>query len=165
MSAPRMMFWPTGHRYVNAVVVSGLLSRRVFLTDRLLSQYSREEIALVLLHEIAHVQRLHSWIRLLPVLLIVPAMLLVLQCFQAMLLVLACSAVLGIFLGLIFVTCRWTEFDADRQAICLAVQFLGMDEMQARQKFSEVLRRIYEDNKVDRTSWSHPSLRQRLNAL
>lgn len=159
---PRVLLWPTGCRFSNAAIVNGLGGKRILITDRLLLNYTMRQMEWIVLHEIAHVNRFHSWIRLLPAWIAVPALLGSLQAFEGWTLVIAMLSIAILFGGLVIATCWWTEMDADRTAIRLGSQWWGLNREEAASEYIGVLLRIYRDNRTDRTSWTHPSLKQRV---
>lgn len=161
-SPPRVLLWPTGCRFSNAAIVNGMGAKRILITDRLLLNYTMHQIEWIVLHEIAHVHRLHSWVRLLPAWIAVPALLGSLQAFEGWTLVAAMLSIAAIFAGLIIATCWWTEMDADRTAIRLGSEWWGLSREDAAAEYIGVLERIYRDNRTERTSWTHPSLKQRI---
>jgi STE24 endopeptidase len=65
--------WHTGGRMVNAAVTGCLPSfRYIFLTDRMLDQFSEDQVAAVVAHELGHVRGKHLLLRVLAML--VPAL-------------------------------------------------------------------------------------------
>lgn len=159
---PRVLLWPTGCRLSNAAIVNGLGVKRLLITDRLLLNYTMHQIEWIVLHEIAHVNRYHSWVRLLPAWIAVPALFGSLQIFEGWVLVTVLLSVAIVFGVLIIATCWWTEMDADRTAIRLGSQWWGLSRDEAAARYIAVLQRIYGDNRTERTSWTHPSLKQRI---
>lgn len=61
----KVVQWDTGNRIHNAMV-AGILGRFrvVMVSDRLLKELTQSEIAMVILHEVAHVKRLHVPLRI-----------------------------------------------------------------------------------------------------
>jgi Zn-dependent protease with chaperone function len=159
---PRVLLWPTGCRYSNAAIVQGLGGKRLLITDRLLLNYTMPQIEWIVLHEIAHVCRFHSWVRLIPAWIAVPSLLGALQAFEGWSLVAVILAIALVFGVLIMATCWWTEIDADRTAIRMGERWMGLSREAAAAQYVDVLRRIYRDNRLERTSWTHPSLEQRI---
>ncbi|XZE42810.1 M48 family metalloprotease [Pirellulaceae bacterium SH467] len=159
---PRVLLWPTGCRYSNAAIVSGFRGKRLLITDRLLLNYTMRQIEWIVLHEIAHVRRYHSYVRLLPAWIGVPALLGALQTLDGWLLVLAMLSIGVVFGILVIATCWWTEMDADRGAIRMGARWFGLNHEEAASEYIHVLSRIYRDNRMERTSWTHPSLQQRI---
>lgn len=162
---PIPLRWPTASRSSNAVFISGGFNGRLLMTDRLLDSFDEDEISLVLLHEISHARRKHYLVRLLPVLLVVPLVLWAMKALSGFTLIFVSIAILVGFLGLVKATCWWTELDADKHTIRLAQRLLGIDRARATIEYSKVLNRIYHDNRIHRTSWSHPSLDRRISAM
>lgn len=159
---PRVLLWPTGCRFSNAAIVGGFRGKRLLITDRLLLNYTMRQIEWIVLHEIAHVRRFHSWVRLLPAWIGVPALLGTLPTLEGWLLVFAMLSIGLVFGILVIATCWWTEMDADRAAIRMGERWFGMNPEEAASQYIQVLGRIYRDNRMERTSWTHPSLQQRI---
>ena len=168
---PRILQWPTGCRMANAAVI-GLFcyGRKLLLTDALLQRLSDRELSMVVLHELAHCIRFHAWIRMLPTFVAVAMLLGAMTFLSGAWLTLSCVAILGLFVASLIAICWWSEFDADRVAVDLAVRSgngAGR-EMQLSVhvwELCEALRKIYGSKNRERSSWMHPSCVQRIAAI
>lgn len=174
------LVWPTNGQVANAVVAGfAARTRYVYLTDRLLQLLDEDELEAVLLHEAAHIQRWHLWLRML--LLALPMMLwgVVAQGWPAasvslqhmiaeagipsiaqttLLLPLLACLYAAVVLG---ATSRWLEFDADLFALKHQSHAANQDPplVAALSKLATVT------PDADRSSWMHPSLRSRIEFL
>jgi len=162
---PLVYLWPTGCRFSNAVLVGNMFSKKLLLTDKLLLTFHQRELEWITLHELAHTNRCHQLIRLLPTALVIPALYLILSQAEGLILVVSSLALFASFAGMIAATCWWTEWDADSQAIKHGSRFYGMDLVSSGEEYSSVLRKLYGSNGNQRTSWTHPSLTHRLVAI
>ena len=170
-NVPRVLHWPTGCRMANAAVV-GLFGygRKLLLTDALLQRLSDRELSMVVLHELAHCVRFHSWIRMVPTLGAVTLLLVAMNFLAGVWLSLSCVAILGLFVACLIATCWWTEFDADRVAIEFAVRSESGTGRETQlpvhaSELCEALSKIYGSRNMERTSWMHPSCSQRIAAI
>ncbi len=170
-SVPRVLHWPTGCRMANAAVV-GLFGygRKLLLTDALLQRLNDRELSMVVLHEMAHCIRYHSWIRMVPTLIAVTMLLVAMNFFAGVWLSLSCVAILGLFVAGLIATCWWTEFDADRVAIEFAVRSengTGRETLLpiCASELCQALSKIYGSRNMERSSWMHPSCSQRMAAI
>lgn len=164
-TCPSILFWPTNCRISNAVIVSGLFQQRLLLTDRLLLRFTSTEIELIVLHELAHSIRRHAIVRLLPAVVSIPILACVMTSLSGMSLMIACTVLAVAFPFALVATCWWTEKDADKWAIRFAVQLKGFTIDEAKDRYGKVIRKLYHDNGIRRSSWSHPSCEQRLAAF
>jgi Zn-dependent protease with chaperone function len=162
---PHIYLWPTSCRFSNAVLVGSMLNKKLLLTDKLLLTFHRRELEWITLHELAHITRHHQLIRLLPTALALPALYLVLTETDGVSLLLSSLALFLSFAGMITATCWWTEWDADARAIRYGSQFYKIDLAIAGAEYSSVLIKLYGANGTHRTSWTHPSLRKRIEAV
>jgi Zn-dependent protease with chaperone function len=142
-----------------------MLNKKLLLTDRLLLTFHQRELEWITLHELAHITRHHHLIRLLPTALVLPALYLVLSETDGVSLLLGSLALFLSFAGMITATCWWTEWDADARAIRYGSQLYKIDLSTAGAEYSSVLLKLYGDNGTHRTSWTHPSLKKRLEAV
>ena len=170
-NVPRVLHWPTGCRMANAAVV-GLFGygRKLLLTDALLQKLSDRELSMVVLHELAHCARFHSWIRMVPTLVAVTLLLVAMNFLAGVWLSLSCLAIFGLFVACLIATCWWTEFDADRVAIEFAVRSgsgTGRETLLPlhASELCEALSKIYGSRNMERISWMHPSCSQRIAAI
>lgn len=171
----RAVRWDTSGRGFNAMV-AGVVApfRTVLISDRILDELPRPQLAMILLHEAAHVRRRHIAIRML---LLAPA-------WAAAVTVSrlaagtdwgpAAGTVTGIALTALVL--RWvahrTELDADAHACRLAVQAaksvdgIPASERAAADALADALVRVTaESHLAQASSWMHPSLRTRLDSL
>lgn len=162
---PKIYLWPTGCRAANAVLLGTWLSKKLLITDKLLLSFHQRELEWIALHELAHSTRRHHLVRLIPTAVALPALYLMLSGIDGLLLSVGCVFLFFLFAGLIAATCWWTEWDADAQAIRYGGRHLNQSLLEASQEYSAVLRKLYHTNNSDRTSWTHPSLKHRLNAI
>lgn len=167
--------WQTGGRNWNAMVAGFLPGvRTLLLSDRMLDELPRDQLAMVLLHEAAHLRRKHVPLRavtVLPAWAVGASVTGWLGDGQGALVV---GSAVGIALTLCLL--RWvayrTEFDADRHACLLAERFGGTcrdvpaDLTTASAALAAALLRVTEDQPAARRpTWLHPGLGQRLSAL
>ncbi len=166
--------WLTGMKSSNALVAGFFPGMRTMLiSDRLLRDLSRPEVAMVILHELAHVRRGHIWIRMLAM---APSWLAA----WAISATLTPSPLVSVAtnlvaIGLTLVTLRLvahaTEHDADRWACVMSMRLpAGFDPPEtmasAAERYSDALCTVTgSDQANDRASWLHPSVRQRCNHL
>ena len=170
-SVPRILLWPTGCRMANAAVV-GLFrfGRKLLLTDALLQKLNDQELSMVVLHELAHCVRYHAWLRMLPTLAAVALLLGAMTFFSGICLSMICVAILGFFIASLISICWWTEFDADRVAIELAIRSedgLRRDNRVSVhvQELCDALNKIYGSKNRRQSSWMHPSCSRRIAAI
>lgn len=168
---PRILQWPTGCRMANAAVV-GLFryGRKLLLTDALLQRLNDRELSMVVLHEMAHCVRFHAWIRMLPTLIAIALLLSAMTWMSGVWLSLTCFFLLVLFVISLVSVCWWTEFDADRTALEVAVRsHQGSDRnsllSEHGQTLCDALIKIYGSRNRKRASWMHPSCEQRIAAI
>ena len=166
--------WDTGGQSANAMV-AGLIGRReLWLTDRLIDTLTPPQLAMVVLHEIAHVRRRHMAIRVLS---LVPAWIVpiaVARHFDQTAPAMLASSVVGIAMTML--TLRMVahrgEYDADATACDLAaaigggVDHVPPDRDTAAAVLAETLVRVTADaTSSDRGGWLHPSTASRVRRL
>ncbi len=166
--------WHTEMKSCNAVV-AGFIPRlrSLLVTDRLLRDLSKNEIAMVLLHEIAHVRRGHVWLRVVSM---GPAW--VLASTIASFMPDSAAAAIGTnLLGIAFtlltlrLVAHATEYDADRVACELSMQLpVELDppltKSMAADRYGQTLRRVtLAESRSDRSTWLHPSVHDRCERL
>jgi Zn-dependent protease with chaperone function len=164
-TSPSVFLWPTNCRMSNAVIVNGLLHKKLLLTDRLMLRFTPREIELIVLHELAHCIRRHGIVRLLPAVVTIPLLAWAMTTFTGTSLMLICSLLAIAFPLLLIATCWWTEWDADKMAIELAIEHKGLTRAEACDFYAQVIQKLYRDNGIRRSSWSHPSCEQRIAAF
>ena len=148
-------------------------------SDRLLKVLSQAELKMIVLHEASHVRRHHALIRGLPMLFAFVGMILIAwfadqapttrdQSVLAIALVatVACLLLMIVSLGVI---ARWTEYDADREAIELSGRlavgcqpYATQDRLQAARDLVSSLRTICPAGDEYRRNWLHPSIASRI---
>ena len=181
----RLVIWDTGNRAHNAMI-AGLCGRfRVLvLSDRLIQELSREQLAMVVLHEVAHVKRFHVPLRILSLL---PAWMLAMMTqsganmmadWQSELAALAAwSATISSMVGIIATAMilRWVsyriEFDADRFAcrsaatVARHVAGVPVDQSTAQRSLADALRCVSGPASSGDSSWLHPAINDRVDAI
>jgi Zn-dependent protease with chaperone function len=178
----RIVVWQTGGRTHNAMIAGlGGRFRVLMVSDRLLRELLPEQLAMVILHEVAHARRRHALLRILalvPVWLLGGGLQRVLngvdrpEWMAAWAASIAAAASLA---GTVLVL-RWashaTEFDADAVACDLAVhvssQIVGVPgtSADAGRALAGALRRVTDGcPSARRSSWLHPGIDQRADRL
>jgi len=171
----QILRWHTGNRSFNAMVTGFIPPLRTLLiSDRLLDELPQEQVAMVVLHEAAHLRRFHVPLRMLT---IVPAWLL-----GGFTTRLAGDHPWGIIAGTIVaialtlialrIAAFRTELDADLHACRIAVNMADRIEgvpatyQQASTALSSALMRITLEHPTARkASWLHPGVSQRIGSL
>ena len=173
--------WRTGGTLYNAMV-AGFIGRfrTVLVSDRLLDELPREQTAMVILHEAAHLKRFHLPLRiasLIPVWLIgLGATQLAHHSSQPYLAdsaeLLGAIATITMTLVALRIVSYWTEFDADAMACRLAEDISGkVDHVptsacDAARELSSALQRVTFGNETARrASWLHPSIDARVSRM
>jgi Zn-dependent protease with chaperone function len=164
-TSPSVFLWPTNCRMSNAVIVNGLFQKKLLLTDRLMLRFTPMEIELIVLHELAHCIRRHGIVRLLPAVVTIPLLAWTMHSLTGTSLMLICSLLAIAFPLFLIATCWWTEWDADKKAIELAIEYKGLTRSEACDDYAQVIQKLYRDNGIRRSSWSHPSCEQRIAAF
>ena len=173
----RAVRWDTGGTQFNAMV-AGFIGpcRRLYISDRVLDELPRSQIAMIVLHEVAHLRRRHIPIRILAVLPAWGAGHLAADFAETWTPTWASAIGLavGLFItmGLLGFASRATEHDADRWA-CSAAERIARtgiagvpaDAESAAMALTTVLRRITGRDASDRRTWLHPSVQQRAETL
>ena len=192
MRSCRIVMWDTGGRTHNAMI-AGLLGRfRVLLlSDRLVDELNRQQLAMVILHEVAHAKRFHIPLRIVA---LVPAWLAgaaidrglaSAAALQADASQLAAGSQLAAWAGTIgsavsilatVLILRWvsyrSEFDADRIACRLAPEVakhcaeVPATEAGARLQLAAALLHVTAESDASRqASWLHPGIVDRIDAF
>ena len=166
--------WDTDHRISTALLVGVLPKvRMLIVSDRLVDQLTRPQLAMVLLHEIAHLNRFHLVLRLVAVLPIW-AFVSSLSVFIVSVWMHGAFLLLGALLTAAML--RWvshlTEYDADQAACRLAVEMYGtVDDVPnsaawaARELTSALEKITSSDHNSRKGTWLHPSLSARITRL
>ncbi len=166
--------WDTSMRSYNALVagfVPGL--RTMIVTDRLMNDMPRRDLAMVMLHEIAHVRHGHVWLRMLAMIPSWAAASLVSSFIASSPSVTVVTNVVAVAMTLISLrlVSHATEYDADRYACKLALNLpIACDPPKTRQeaadRYSISLRWVTrQERSPDRASWLHPSVSNRCEKL
>jgi Zn-dependent protease with chaperone function len=173
--------WNTRMKSSNALVagfVPGL--RNLILTDKLLHSMPRRELMLVILHEIAHIRRMHIWLRLITM---IPSWILAglvsLFLVDFPIATVACNLLaVGLTLISLRLIAHRTEYDADQWACEMALKVPAslvppatLHESVAC--YAAALRRVTSNGGSDestekamkKSSWLHPSIEQRCTRL
>lgn len=166
--------WDTGMKSYNAVVAGffpGL--RSLIVTDRLLAEMPRQDLAMVMLHEIAHVRRHHIWLRMLVLLPSWAGVGLVSAMFSSTPMITVASNLVAVVATLL--SLRWiahaTEYDADRWACVRSLNLPAelqppCDYQAAADRYSQALRWVTrQEHSPGKASWLHPSVDDRCDRL
>ncbi len=168
----RMARWDTGGTAFNAMVVGFVAPLRTLLiSDRLLDELPRSQVAMVVLHEAAHLKRRHVQIRMLAIFPAWGAGSVVSHALAPHDWAMVGGSVVGILLTMLVL--RWvayrTEHDADVQACRLASQIDGrLDDVpptyeEACEVLAAALRRVtFNQPSCRRRTWLHPSVEDRV---
>lgn len=169
----RAVRWETGGRSFNAMVAGFVPPLRTLLvSDRLLDELPREQIAMVILHEAAHLRRRHVPIRMLALL---PAWgigsaVTRLAGEQSWAMVAGSIVGIGMTMLILRIVAYRTEYDADVQACRMAVEISeSVDQVpttyeQASEVLSAALVRVTFDQPAARkATWLHPGVADRVD--
>ncbi|MEM8670782.1 MAG: M48 family metalloprotease [Planctomycetota bacterium] len=171
----RAVCWDTENKSFNALVAGFVPPLRTLLiSDRLLAELPREQVAMVVLHEAAHLRRRHVPLRMLSVLPAWGIGALVTRMAGGESWAMVAGSVVGIVLTMVIL--RWvayrTEFDADVQACRMAASISGnlpgvpSSYDQAAEALSAALMRVTFDHPDSRkATWLHPSVAQRVDRM
>ena len=171
----RLRRWDTGLRTHNALVAGFVPPvRTLMVSDRILAELPASQIAMVVLHEIAHLKRRHLPLRMLAM---IPAWIagyLVTQAMAGS----PWSEGVGLLVGLVLTMAilaavsHWSEHDADVHACLIAERMGGRVEHvpptrdQAAAALSAALRRVtWEHASLQKNTWLHPSVARRTRRL
>jgi Zn-dependent protease with chaperone function len=164
--------WNTGGRTFNAMVVGFVPPLRTLLvSDRLLDELPPTQVAMVVLHEAAHLKRRHVPIRMLAILPAWGAAAMVSRFAGGNDWAMFAGSAVGIMLTMLilrFVAYR-TEYDADVVACRLAVKIAGhVDQVpatydQACDALSTALMRVtFDQPSCRKGTWLHPGVSERI---
>jgi Zn-dependent protease with chaperone function len=182
----RVVLWNTGMQTHNAMI-AGLLGRfrLLLLSDRLVADLTRQELSMVILHEVAHAKRFHVPLRIAALL---PAWILGAAVERAITLYVDAESsfaavapwagtlgsvlsILATILILRLVSYR-SEYDADAVACQIAPQIapecpdVPATEAEARRNLASALLRVTEDSESSRKpTWLHPGISDRIEAF
>lgn len=171
----RLQQWDTEESVCTAMVAGFVpYFRSLLLSDALLLRLSRPQLAMVVLHELAHIRRRHLPQRLAVLVPVWAVAMSVTRLLEGVPL----AEVAGIVAGLLasMVALRWiayrTEYDADRYAVEMAVALAGRIEgvpltrSEAGSSLASALLAVTSDHPQSRrASWMHPSIDARCQRL
>ncbi|TWT49128.1 Peptidase family M48 [Rubripirellula amarantea] len=171
----RAVRWDTGGSAFNAMIAGFIPPfRTLFLSDRLLDELPTPQIAMVVLHEAAHLKRRHVPLRMLGILPAWGVGTLVTKVLGDYSWAMIAGSAVGVLLTLVLL--RWisyrTEHDADvtacRLAAKLAPEFpqLPADYDEACDALSAALYRVTFDQPAGRkATWLHPGVSDRVDFM
>jgi len=167
--------WNTNKRNMNAVVI-GFISpfRKLLLSDRIVEKLPRKQLAMVILHEVAHLNRRHLPLRMLSIIPIWTTAAAISPWFETSQWFAPTGSVCCIILTML--TLGWvshrTEHDADLEACRLAaslsehVDDLPASFEEAGRELSRALLEVTNERTVARkSSWMHPGVLARINTM
>ncbi len=171
----KMVRWQTGGNSFNALITGFVPPlRTLLLSDRLLDDLPREQVAMVVLHEAAHLRRRHVPLRMLSILPAWGIGALVTRIAGDQSWAMAAGSVVAISLTLVMLrlVAYRTEFDADVQACRLAEQIASsVDDVPANyaaaaEALSRALIRVTADHPAARKpTWLHPGVVDRIECM
>jgi Zn-dependent protease with chaperone function len=169
----RAVRWDTGGQTFNAMVAGFIPPIRTLLvSDRLVDELPREQVAMVVLHEAAHLRRRHVPIRMLSILPAWGAGALTTKMLGEQPWSVAAGSLVGILMtmAVLRIVAYRTEFDADVQACRMAVKISGHVEgvpptyERAAEALSAALMRVTFDQPSSRkATWLHPGVADRVD--
>ncbi|MBU5485719.1 M48 family metalloprotease [Clostridium sp. MSJ-11] len=170
----KLYLWATkDNKHANALV-SGLLTKEIFMSDYLLENFSTEEAKGILAHEIGHIKKHHLWIRtalILGLFILGPVLGNLMELFEDNfyeipfwlgLLILA-AVMIGYLVFLKYFISRTQE----RQADAFALE-MGIDPMvyaSALYKLAKLNNSVMKFNKLDEKLQTHPSIARRIKYI
>ena len=167
--------WNTGGRSFNAMVAGFVAPlRTLMVSDRLLDELPRQQVAMVVLHEAAHLQRRHVPLRMVSILPAWAVGAAVTQIAGDRSWATALGSAAGILLTMLIlrIIAYRTEFDADVQACRMAAAIDGRvadvpnSYEQAAETLGWALMRVTLDHPSSRKpTWLHPGLSDRLDCM
>jgi Zn-dependent protease with chaperone function len=149
-------------------------ARALLLSDRLLSELPRDQVAMVVLHEAAHVRRFHVPLRMLSVL---PAWAVGAAVTKAAsesqwAAIIGSAAAIALTMLILRLVAYRTEFDADVQACKLAADVHGTidgipaSRREAAESLAKALHRVtFEQPAARKATWLHPGLEDRVDVM
>ncbi len=168
----RAVRWETGGQTYNALVAGFVPPlRSLLISDRLIDQLPREEVAMVVLHEAAHLRRRHMPLRMLAILPAWASGTLVTQLFANQSWAVAAGTLFGILMTLLILksVAYRTEHDADVQACELATRISSrVDNVpatyeEAAEALATALLRVTRDQpEYRKATWLHPGVSERV---
>lgn len=171
----KMVRWQTEGNSFNALITGFVPPlRTLLLSDRLLDELPREQVAMVVLHEAAHLRRRHVPLRMFSILPAWAVGAMVTHFAGEASWAMVAGSVVAIALTLVML--RWvayrTEFDADVQACRFAEQIASSVEgvpstyTAASETLSRALIRVTADHPAARKpTWLHPGVVDRIECM
>ncbi|WP_372724797.1 M48 family metalloprotease [Novipirellula sp.] len=171
----KMVRWQTEGNSFNALITGFVPPlRTLLLSDRLLDELPREQVAMVVLHEAAHLRRRHVPLRMFSILPAWAVGAMVTHFAGEASWAMVAGSVVAIALTLVML--RWvayrTEFDADVQACRFAEQIASSVEgvpstyTAAAETLSRALIRVTADHPAARKpTWLHPGVVDRIECM
>ncbi len=171
----RAVRWNTGGRTYNALVAGFIPPLRTLLiSDRLIDELPRDQVAMVVLHEAAHLRRRHMPLRMLAILPAWGSGTLVTQWAADQSWGMAAGTAFGILMTLLMlkIVAYRTEHDADVQACLLAqriapsVPDVPATYREAAEALSRGLLRVTADQpRARKATWLHPGVPERVSRM
>ncbi|WP_315119123.1 M48 family metallopeptidase [uncultured Clostridium sp.] len=170
----KLYLWATkDNKHANALV-SGLLTKEIFMSDYLLENFSSEEAKGILAHEIGHIKKHHLWIRtalILGLFILAPVLGDLLNFiednffeipFWLGLLIIA-VVMIGYFVFLKYFISRTQEKEAD--AFALEMEVEPIVYISALYKLAKLNNSVMKFNKLDEKLQTHPSIARRIKYI
>ena len=185
-SSTSILTWSSNMRICNALVLGFLPWRRkILLSDLLLQRLPMAQIEMILCHEAAHILRGHLYLRATPFALSLGNLLLLRYIYDSndsirawtdtnsVVISMLAVVKLGVALWFSSRIAKWTEKDADRFAVELAIRFglgremnpQGMKPVSPAQHLVDALETASQGSHRRRASWLYPSIQERTEAL
>ncbi len=171
----KVVRWETGNRSFNAMVAGFTPPARTLLvSDRLADELPREQMAMVVLHEVAHLRRRHVPIRMLSILPAWAAAAAVTRIGNEAPWAVAVGSLIGILLTMLIlrIVAYRTEFDADVVACRMAekigghIQAVPATYDQAADVLADALLRVTgEHPAAQKATWLHPGVADRVASI
>lgn len=174
----QLMWVSSQQRWAGAAIVGWLpKQRQLWLGDGLVDQLDDHETDMVVMHELAHVQRRHFLWRILPVMFAAATGSMVYAIsytlgidatWTSLVQSIAIIASLAILLGGLSYFSRACELDADRYACQLGAQACDWclaNPSLAATTLASALCKLHPSGKENSSTWLHPSLSTRVNQL
>lgn len=167
----KLYLWFTkDNKHANALV-SGLLTKQIFLSDYLLENFTEEETKSILAHEIGHIKKHHLWIRtglILGLFILGPLLGIIMEAYEDKFTEIPLWVGLGIIalflisylIFLRYLTSRIQERQADAFVLEMGIEpEVFASALDKLAKLNHAIRRF---NKVDEKFQTHPSIDRRI---
>lgn len=171
----KVVRWNTNGNSFNAMVAGFLPPvKSLFISDRILDELPDEQIAMIVLHEAAHLKRFHVPLRMVAVIPAWLAGLMITRVGGGQSWAMAAGSVVGVLLTLLILrlVAYRTEHDADRVACRTAVELsnefeqLPKTHQQASEAMGAALLRVTQDHPASqKPTWLHPGVQQRIDVI